>query len=57
MKTTTRRHVLGGLAAGLRDVPSLNGWRADVFGKDALRLCEGKLALSASGNSIRIIEL
>ncbi|MEO3414076.1 ribonuclease D [Roseovarius sp. CAU 1744] len=45
------------IAAGIRDLPALNGWRADVFGQDALRLCEGKVALTASGNNIRIIEL
>ncbi|HHC29679.1 MAG TPA: ribonuclease D, partial [Rhodobacterales bacterium] len=37
------------LAAGKRDVPALTGWRAEVFGTDALRLCEGKLALAAKG--------
>ena len=45
------------IAAGIRDLPSLSGWRADVFGKDALRLCEGKVALTAGGNNINIIEL
>ena len=45
------------IAAGIRDLPSLKGWRADVFGDDALRLCEGKLALAASGNTVKMIEL
>ena len=45
------------IAAGMRDVPSLGGWRADVFGRDALRLCDGKVALTAKGNDIRIIDL
>ncbi|WP_299844078.1 ribonuclease D [uncultured Roseovarius sp.] len=45
------------IAAGIRDVSSLRGWRADVFGQDALRLCEGKVALTARGNNIKIIEL
>ena len=45
------------IAAGMRDVPSLSGWRADVFGTDALRLCEGKVALAAQGNNIKIIEI
>ena len=48
---------LDGIAAGLRDAAALSGWRNDVFGKDALRLCAGQVALSVSGNSIRIIEL
>lgn len=45
------------IAAGVRDVASLKGWRADVFGQDALRLCDGKVALAAQGNNIRIVEL
>lgn len=44
------------IAAGIRDLPSLAGWRADVFGNDALRLCKGEVALTAAGNNIRIIE-
>lgn len=45
------------IAAGIRDVPSLNGWRGEVFGKDALRLCNGEIALTAKGQSIKLIEL
>lgn len=45
------------LAAGQRDVPALKGWRAEVFGRDALRLCEGKLALAAKGQSVKVIEV
>ncbi len=45
------------IAAGQRDVPALKGWRAEVFGDDALRLCEGKLALAAKGQSVKVIEL
>jgi ribonuclease D len=45
------------LAAGRRDVAALKGWRAEVFGHDALRLCEGKLALAAKGQSVRVIEV
>jgi ribonuclease D len=48
---------LDGIAAGLRDAAGLSGWRNEVFGKDALRLCDGKVALSVSGNSIRIVDL
>lgn len=48
---------LDGIAAGLRDVPALNGWRHEVFGADALRLCEGKIALAAKGSDVRIISL
>lgn len=48
---------LDGLAAGLRDVAALNGWRREVFGDDALKLCEGRIALAAKGSSVKVIEL
>lgn len=48
---------LDAIAAGLRDVPALRGWRAEVFGHDALRLCDGKIALAAQGQSVRVIAL
>lgn len=48
---------LDALAAGMRDVAALKGWRSEVFGEDALRLCEGRVALTAAGADIRIIEL
>ena len=44
------------LAAGKRSVPALKGWRAEVFGKDALRLCDGELALGVKGQSVQEIE-
>ena len=48
---------LDALAAGRRDVPALKGWRAEVFGEDALRLCDGRVALTAQGADVRIISL
>ncbi|MEO0381124.1 MAG: ribonuclease D [Pseudomonadota bacterium] len=48
---------LDALAAGMRDVAALKGWRSEVFGEDALRLCEGRVALTASGADVRIIAL
>ncbi|SFA74248.1 ribonuclease D [Poseidonocella pacifica] len=48
---------LDAIAGGIRDVPALSGWRRDVFGEDALRLCEGRIALAAKGNSVRIIDV
>lgn len=48
---------LDAIAAGLRDVPALSGWRNEVFGFDALRLCEGKIALAADGSEVRIVAL
>jgi ribonuclease D len=48
---------LDALAAGKRDVAALHGWRAEVFGDDAVKLCQGKLALAADGSSVRVIPL
>jgi len=48
---------LDAIAAGMRDVPALSGWRAEVFGEDALRLCDGRVALTAQGADVRIILL
>ncbi|NNK17319.1 MAG: ribonuclease D [Sulfitobacter sp.] len=48
---------LDGIAAGLRDVPALKGWRREVFGNDALRLCEGEIALTARGNDVEVVEV
>jgi ribonuclease D len=48
---------LDAIAAGLRDVPALSGWRREVFGNDALRLCNGEIALTAKGQTVRVVEL
>ena len=48
---------LDAIAAGQRDVPALSGWRREVFGEDALRLCNGQIALAAKGKSVKIVEL
>jgi len=48
---------LDALAAGVRDVSALQGWRSEVFGEDAIRLCEGRVALTANGADVRIIAL
>ncbi|OSQ48594.1 ribonuclease D [Marivita geojedonensis] len=48
---------LDALAAGKRDVPALHGWRREVFGEDALRLCDGRVGLAAKGKQVQIIEL
>lgn len=48
---------LDAIAAGSRDVPALKGWRHEVFGADALRLCQGEIALAAEGDEIRIVPL
>ena len=48
---------LDAIAAGQYDVAAMTGWRREVFGEDALRLCEGQIGLAAEGFNIRIIEL
>lgn len=46
---------LDALATGSRDLPALQGWRAEVFGRDALRLAAGEIALSAKGGAVRVV--
>ncbi len=48
---------LDALAAGDRSVPALKGWRGEVFGEDALRLCRGEIALSARGGAVRVVNV
>jgi len=48
---------LDAIAAGGREVEPLQGWRREVFGDDAMRLCKGEVALSAKGNEVRIVRL
>ncbi len=48
---------LDAIAAGRRDLACLKGWRGEIFGNDALRLCNGELALAAKGQQVRVIEL
>src|SRR5690606_38605367 len=46
---------LDAIASGARDLPALAGWRAEVFGNDALRLAAGEIALSAQNGSVRVV--
>ncbi len=48
---------LDAIAAGERDVAALTGWRHEVFGEDALRLCNGEIALAAKGQSVKVVAL
>jgi ribonuclease D len=43
------------IAAGKRDVHSLKGWRREIFGKDAIDLVEGRVALALSGEHAKLI--
>ncbi|MFM5948116.1 MAG: ribonuclease D [Novosphingobium sp.] len=42
------------LAAGIRELPLLKGWRFDVFGHDALDLVEGKMAFAVVNGKLKM---
>ncbi len=48
---------LDALAAGQRDVAALKGWRREVFGSDALRLCDGQVGLAVKGQKVVTVTL
>lgn len=50
----TRSDELEALAAGLRDLPVLQGWRYETFGRDALDLVEGKLAFAVHRGRLKM---
>lgn len=39
------------------DVPALQGWRFEIFGRDALALCDGRLGLAVKGNHLYPIDI
>ena len=39
------------------EVPALTGWRREVFGKDALALKQGRLALGMEGKTLKMVPL
>ena len=45
------------LAGGEGNIAALHGWRNEVFGKDAMRLKRGEIALSAAGGQVRVVPL
>jgi ribonuclease D len=53
----TRSDELEALAAGVRDLPVLQGWRYDIFGKDALDLVEGKLAFAVERGRLKMTHI
>ncbi|GGD53277.1 ribonuclease D [Erythrobacter arachoides] len=53
----TRSDELEALAAGVRKLPILEGWRYDVFGKDALELVEGKLAFAVERGRLKMAHI
>ena len=48
----TRADEMESLAAGVRDLPVLQGWRYDVFGRDALELVEGRLGFTVKNGKL-----
>ncbi len=48
---------LDAIAAGERDLPALQGWRREVFGEQALALCEGRVGLAARGQTVVTVNL
>jgi ribonuclease D len=48
---------LDAIAAGERSLTVFSGWRNEVFGRDALKLCDGKIALSADKDSVKIFQI
>ena len=48
---------LDALASGERDIAPLRGWRYEVFGQDALRLCNGEIGLVAKGKSVNTFDI
>ncbi len=48
---------LDALAGGERNVAALKGWRREVFGNDAIQLCEGKVGLAVKGQKVVTVTL
>ena len=48
---------LDSIASGDRTVPALSGWRHQIFGREALELCDGKVGLVIQGKNITTIKI
>ena len=53
----TKADELEALAAGIRKLPILEGWRYETFGKDALDLVEGKLAFAVEKGRLKMTHI
>ena len=53
----TKANEMEALAAGVRDLPILDGWRYDVFGKDALELVEGRMAFAVRNGRLHMTHI
>ena len=48
---------LDSIASGERTVPALFGWRHQIFGREALEMCDGKVGLVLQGKNITTIKI
>ena len=48
---------LDAMAAGERNLEMLRGWRGEVFGDEAKRLCQGEIGLVAKGRFVATFEI
>ena len=53
----TRSDEMEALASGVRDLPVLQGWRYEVFGKDALKLVEGRLGFGVENGRLKMTRI
>ncbi|WP_151975079.1 ribonuclease D [Erythrobacter sp. EC-HK427] len=53
----TKSDEMEALAAGVRKLPILEGWRYEVFGKDALELVEGRLAFAVEHGRLKMTRI
>ena len=53
----TRSDELEALAAGVRKLPVLEGWRYEVFGRDALELVEGRLGFGVERGRLKMTRI
>jgi ribonuclease D len=55
-KLVCRGSDLEQLAGGVRDLPVLNGWRYELFGRQALDLIEGRLSLRVKAGKLQVTD-
>ena len=53
----TKSDEMEALAAGVRDLPLLKGWRYEVFGKDALELVEGRTGFAVKNGKLAMTHI
>ncbi len=53
----TKADEMEALAAGVRDLPVLQGWRYEVFGRDAVDLVEGKTGFAVKDGKLHMAHI